>query len=82
MFHVKHLGKRILFCHAISTRKRNRCLTSFFKNNKFAVTQTIRQIKIIRHKRGKAAYLCSGKSRLKLFIRWIPLRNDKEATIF
>lgn len=82
MFHVKHLGKRILFCHAISTRKGNRCLTSLFKDYKFTVTQTIRQIKIIRHKRGKAANLCSGKPRLKFFIRWIPLRNDKKATIF
>ena len=82
MFHVKHLGKWILFCHAIGTRKRNRCLTSLFKDNKFTVTQIIRQIKVVRHKRGKAAYLCSRKTRLKLFIRWIPLRNDKEATIF
>ena len=82
MFHVKHLGKRILFCHAIRTRKRNRGLTSLFKDNKFTVTQTIRQIKVIRHKHGKAAYLCSDKSRLKLFIRWIPFRNDKEATVF
>lgn len=82
MFHVKHLGKRILFCHAISTRKRNRGLTCLFKDNKFTVTQTIRQIKVIPHKRGKAANLCSSKTRLKLFIRWIPLRNDKEAPIF
>lgn len=81
MFHVKHLGKRILFCHAISTRKGNRCLTSLFKDNKFTVTQTIRQIKVVRHKRGKTAYLCSSNTRLKLFIRWIPLCNDKEATV-
>ena len=82
MFHVKHLGKRILFCHTIGTRKRNRCLTSLFKDNKFTVTQTIRQIKVVRHKHGKAAYLCSRKTRLKLFIRWIPLRNNKKTTIF
>lgn len=82
MFHVKHLGKRILFCHAISTRKRNRGMTSLFKDNKFTVTQTIRQIKVVRHKRGKAAYLCNSNTRLKLFIRWIPLRNNKETTIF
>lgn len=82
MFHVKHLGKRILLSHAICTRKRNRGLTSLFKDNKFTVTQTIRQIKVVGHKRGKATNLCSGKTRLKLFIRWIPLRNNKETTIF